>query len=128
MKDWNAIARELSSGEDSDAEDSLNVMQVQKNARRVAELMHTFIPDLAAQHLERGAAPLGMNRPDLIRDGLASTIATARRSVTRPKATSPNASQATPSTDASQEVDASQEADAPDASQEANAMQEADAV
>ena len=123
MKDWNAIARELSSGDDSDAEDSLNVMQVQKNARRVAELMHTFIPDLAAQHLERGAAPLGMNRPDLIRDGLASTIATARRGVTRPKATSP-----TPSTDATQEVDATQEADAPDAPQEADAMQEVDAV
>lgn len=41
MKDWDAIARELSSGEDSDAHDDLNVMSVQKNARRVADMVRT---------------------------------------------------------------------------------------
>lgn len=91
MKDWNAIARDLSSGEDSDADDSLNVLQVQKNARRVAELMHTFVPALAAEHLARGATPLGMNRPDLIRTELASTIARARAAAAEQDAPAPPA-------------------------------------
>ena len=34
-KDWKTILDSISSPEDSDAEDELNVMQVQRNARRV---------------------------------------------------------------------------------------------
>ena len=43
-KNWEEICRNLSSGSDSDAYDDLNVLSVTKNAKRVAELMHTFVP------------------------------------------------------------------------------------
>ena len=61
-KNWDAIAAELSSGEDSDAGDSLNVLAVQRNAHRVAELLHGAVPGLdegEMRALPRGAAPPG---------------------------------------------------------------------
>ena len=75
-KDWKTILDSISSPEDSDAEDELNVMQVQRNARRVAELMHQFVPGLGEgnkDHL-KGDTPLGMNNADLIREGLAASM------------------------------------------------------
>jgi hypothetical protein len=69
-KDWNAIARELSSGSDSDAHDDLNVMSVQRNAHRVAEMVRTVVPGLGGD-----AAFPGMNRPDALREGLAAALA-----------------------------------------------------
>lgn len=61
-KDWDKIVRELSSGEDSDAGDSLNVQSVAKNARRVAELMQSMAPAPNAPS-QPVAPPLGANRP-----------------------------------------------------------------
>ena len=69
VRDWDAALRDVSSGEDSDAGDSLNVLQVQKNAKRVAELVHTMVPGMAVDHL-MGRTPMGMNRPDAIRNDL----------------------------------------------------------
>lgn len=65
MKDWNKIARELSSPEASDAEDEVNVVSVQKNARRVAELLHHMVPGMDPAY--RGSAPMGMNSSDAVR-------------------------------------------------------------
>ena len=62
-KNWEQIARELSSGEDSDAHDELNVMSVQKNAHKVAQLLHAAVPGL--EQTGRAAfVPSGMNRLD----------------------------------------------------------------
>ena len=74
-KDWKTILDNISSPEDSDADDELNVMQVQKNARRVAELMHNFVPGLgdSKDHL-KGDTPMGMNNTDLIREGLVASM------------------------------------------------------
>ena len=61
----------------------MNVVQAQKNARRVAELMHQFVPGLGEDkpHL-KGDTPLGMNNADLIREGLvASMRAQSRHSI-----------------------------------------------
>lgn len=69
-KNWDAILRDVSSGEDSDAEDSLNLLSVTKNAKRVAELVHGFCPSLDSSKM--GAPPKGMNDPALIRDGIVS--------------------------------------------------------
>ena len=68
MKDWDAICRDLSSGEDSDEHDELNVQSVTKNAKRVAELMHHLIPGLDPN--EGGAQPMGMNRASILREHL----------------------------------------------------------
>ena len=68
MKDWDAICRDLSSGEDSDEYDELNVQSVTKNAKRVAELMHHLIPGLDPN--EGGAQPMGMNRASILREHL----------------------------------------------------------
>lgn len=67
-KDWDKICRELSSPESSDAEDDLNVLSVQKNAKRVSELVQNMIPgfDTAMEH----APPMGMNRVDVMRQEL----------------------------------------------------------
>ena len=74
-KNWKNILDSVSSPEDSDAEDELNVMQVQRNARRVAELMHQFVPGLGEgkSHL-KGDTPMGMNNADLIREGLVASM------------------------------------------------------
>lgn len=59
MKDWDKIVRELSSPEASDAEDDLNVVSVQKNAKRVVELLQGTIPGM--QCASKAQPPLGMN-------------------------------------------------------------------
>lgn len=76
-KDWDRIARELSSGEDSDAGDELNVMSVQRNAQKVCDLVRTVMPGMGGNTTVRG-----MNRPDALRTGMADAIATASRAVT----------------------------------------------
>jgi hypothetical protein len=73
-KNWKSIVDSLSSGEDSDAGDELNVMQVQKNARRVAELMHQVVPGLTDKEHLQGNAPMGMNNAHLIREGLVASM------------------------------------------------------
>tara|TARA_B110001450_G_scaffold256622_1_gene287801 strand:+ start:12026 stop:12436 length:411 start_codon:yes stop_codon:yes gene_type:complete len=75
QKNWKTILDSISSPEESDAEDELNVLQVQKNAKRVSELVHQFVPGLAEDrdHL-KGNTPLGMNNAKLIREGLAASM------------------------------------------------------
>ena len=61
-KNWDAICRDLSSGEDSDEHDTLNVVKVKRNAHRVAELMRgVVLGDDAA------APPKGMNNAEALR-------------------------------------------------------------
>jgi hypothetical protein len=74
QKKWDAIMDSISSPEDSDAEDELNVMQAQKNTRRVSELMHQFVPGLTSSDHLKGDTPIGMNNTDLIREGLVSSM------------------------------------------------------
>jgi len=66
VRDWEKALADVSSGEDSDEHDELNVVKVQKNARRVSELLHTFVPGLDADR--GGNVPKGMNRPDRFRE------------------------------------------------------------
>ena len=63
-KDWNKIMREIPSPDSSDAEDELNVLSVQKNAKRVCEMMHRMVPGL--QRGEVGSVPKGMNDSNVI--------------------------------------------------------------
>lgn len=73
-KDWKKVLDAISSPEESDAEDELNVVQVQRNARRVAELMHNFVPGITGRDDLKGDVPMGMNNADLIREGLAASM------------------------------------------------------
>lgn len=102
MKNWDKICRELSSGEDSDEGDSLNLQSVQRNARRVAELMQDVVfqgapPPPGAPPTTSGA-PMGTSGPafaSLIRDGLSdATHAASPRS--RAQSTVPPAAAAAP--------------------------------
>ena len=77
LKDWNEVLRDYSSGEDSDAGDSLNVMSVQRNAHRVAEMMQS-VAGLPTSNGGRPQPPMGMNEANVaefMRDGLAPAIA-----------------------------------------------------
>jgi hypothetical protein len=73
-KRWDAIVRELSSPEDSDAEDGLNVMSVCRNAHRVSEIARAFAPDTAAGPPTPPTPLMGMNSMNLIREGLAGSV------------------------------------------------------
>lgn len=66
-KNWDAILRDLSSGEDSDEGDSLNVQSVQKNAHRVAEMLHGALPGLDPSVMR--TPPMGMNSMEPLREG-----------------------------------------------------------
>ena len=87
-KDWNAIARELSSPEDSDEGDSLNVMSVQRNAHRVAEMLHGMIPGLDPDRMR--TPPAGMNSVGVIREGLASATRVASHHSREPHPLAPS--------------------------------------
>ena len=78
-KDWDAILRDISSGEDSDAGDSLNVMSVQKNARRLTEIMHSTIPGL--DPAESRTPPMGMNTSARLRSEFSKNAAEVCASV-----------------------------------------------
>jgi hypothetical protein len=69
VKDWDRIARELSSPDSSDAEDGLNVISVQKNARRVSEILHSVLPESPFVSPD-ASPPMGMNRFSALRDQL----------------------------------------------------------
>lgn len=84
-KNWDAILAELSSGEDSDAHDELNVRSVQKHAQRVADMVRTAVPGLGG-----GADLPGMNHPDVIRAGLADAIGAASPRSRGPSAAPPS--------------------------------------
>lgn len=87
-KDWDAIARALSEGEDSDEHDSLNVAMVRKRCHRVAELVGTVV----APDAFRGVAPpMGMNRTDALRAGISA--AAERASQTQAQAAARAAAQ-----------------------------------
>lgn len=81
-KNWDKIVSELSSGDESDAGDDLNVMSVQKNAHKVVQMLHAMMPGL-----EEGAkivhgvgsssdayCPPGMNRTAPLTAGISAAI------------------------------------------------------
>ena len=76
-KDWNAILQEYSDDDYEDTYDTLNVMSVQRNAHRCAELLHSMLPNLS-QHDVR-APPMGMNDSDIIRNAFGRTVHAASR-------------------------------------------------
>lgn len=70
MKRWDEILRDISSGEDSDEGDTLNLQSVVRNAHRVVDVIHTLCPGLDATQAQ--TLPMGMSDASLIRDGLAA--------------------------------------------------------
>ena len=71
-KNWDAIAAELSSGEDSDAGDDLNVLAVQRNAHRVSELLHGTMPGLDESDMR--TLPRGTNTLGFLKRGFENAI------------------------------------------------------
>ena len=69
VKDWDKIMREYSSPEASDAEDEVNIQSVKKNTHRIAEMFE----NLSGLKDKMRTPPMGMNRLDDIRDGLAAS-------------------------------------------------------
>lgn len=61
FKDWDRICRELTTPEDSDAEDEINLPMMQKRTPRVAELASQLLGGST-----NGAPPKGMNSIDAI--------------------------------------------------------------
>jgi len=72
MKEWDTIMRSIPSPENSDTEDSVNIMSLQKNAPRVIQLMQHTLPGLSND--VTSSMPMGINRTDIIRDGISSTV------------------------------------------------------
>lgn len=82
-KNWDKVVAELSSGDDSDEGDSLNILSVQRNAHRVAELLHGTMPGLDVDEMRN--LPRGMNKVDFMREGLAAAVR-ARDGIAHPNA------------------------------------------
>ena len=76
-KDWSKIVRDLSSGEDSDEHDSLNLQSVTRNAQRVAQLVGGLL-----EENRNSLPPMGANASttDAIRESLARATNAAARS------------------------------------------------
>ena len=72
MTEWDTIMRNIPSPDDSDAEDCVNVLSLQKNAPKVVQLLQHLIPGVS--QTTDPVIPRGMNRVDAIRDGLSSTL------------------------------------------------------
>ena len=88
-KDWDAILAEESLGEDSDEHDEINVRMVQRNAKRVAELLHQFVPGLDPS--QGGDTPLGMNSINSLKSDLSKAARdVSRRSSETTQSASPN--------------------------------------
>ena len=97
FKDWDRICRELSTPEDSDAEDELNLPMMQRRTPRVAELVSQLIGGATGS-----APPKGMNSIDAInpfkaRAAIANARATSaavtiQRAVRARRATTPTTS------------------------------------
>lgn len=73
-KNWDAILKEYSSGEDEDAHDCLNVMTVVKNAKRVCEVIHGVVPGLDKTVMQ--SPFMGMNRSVEFQRNLSDTFVT----------------------------------------------------
>lgn len=72
MKDWSKILAEISSGEDSDEYDDLNILSVQRNAHRVTELLHGSVPGLDPEQMRN--LPRGANKLDFFKAGMAKAM------------------------------------------------------
>lgn len=46
MKNWDKICSEIETPPDSDADDELNVLKVQKNAQKISDVLHHMLPNL----------------------------------------------------------------------------------
>jgi len=78
MKEWDSIMRTISSPENSDAEDSVNVITLQENAPKIVRLMEHVVPNLNPH--DTTTLPLGMNNLSPIRDGISSAAGVVRNS------------------------------------------------
>lgn len=96
-RNWDKIVAEISSGEDSDAYDGPNVVAVQRNAQRVAELLHAVVPGLDPE--QSGAPAMGTNNLNALRESL---LATAMRGASPHARASPARSAGRPPTAASE--------------------------
>lgn len=105
-KNWDAILRDISSPESSDAEDGLNVLSVTKNARRVAEVVTGVIPTLPGEF--KGLPPKGMNSVSVLRDGLEKSFAESQERLRRPSCDGPTPPSPLPPAPSSGEGDARQ--------------------
>lgn len=68
-RNWDALMRNYSSGEESDENDVPNIVSFQRNARRNAELIQSFIPHMTPEGVET-IPPLLMKDPYKLHESL----------------------------------------------------------
>lgn len=68
-RDWDALMRNYSSGDESDEDDVPNIVSFQRNARRNAELIQSFIPHMTPEGVDT-IPPLLMKDPYKLHEGL----------------------------------------------------------
>ena len=82
-RDWDAAMREVSSGSESDEHDVPNILSLQKNAHRIAQLARQILPveDVMAERVGVGAPPAGMRDASILCGGHArASTSSSRRS------------------------------------------------
>ena len=82
MKNWDKILRDIQTPPDSDDEDELNIMSVQKNARKVSDILHHALPMLDSSHAS--SLPKGMNNMESFANPLKRSIDTSKKLASDP--------------------------------------------
>lgn len=74
VREWDAAMAAMSEEDDSDCEDVFNVRMLHKRLPRVVDLVQQMVDPPSSIAPRPGAAPpLGMNRPDALRNALSAT-------------------------------------------------------
>lgn len=68
-RNWDQLLRNYSSGDDSDEYDTPNIVSFQKNVRRNAELIQSFIPHMTPEGVQ-AIPPMLMQDPYVMHDDL----------------------------------------------------------
>ena len=72
-KDWDKIVRELEHVADSDEDDCLNEVMVKKNAQKIADALHHYIPGLDPE-MARSVPMTTALGTSFLRDGLKDAL------------------------------------------------------
>lgn len=74
VREWDAAMAAMSEEDESDCEDVFNVRMLHKRLPRVVDLVQQMVEPPSSIAPRPGAAPpLGMNRPDALRNALSAT-------------------------------------------------------
>jgi hypothetical protein len=75
MKDWDKIAKSLPSPSDSDEEDGVNIVKVQKNAQMISDRLQHLLPGLDPAFRRPGDEPSQLRSSAEFKESIRKSLA-----------------------------------------------------